>query len=253
MLDIDFKSLERIVIEAGSEAENMKTLQQTIDSSNPDNIHSDMDLRIHEKYISKLPKILDVPVMSEEDVDMRSRLETDIYWIVDPIDGTLSYINGFATYVTQIGLVVGNMPILGYVFAPELGELYKGHRGMGATKNGKKIKVSGHSRPKTIVDNYPTPDGYVAEVMNRMEITSYLECGSIGLKICRVAEGRADIFIKHTRVFDWDVAPGSIILEEAGGGCGLITGEPYLFESSFRKPNFQALNSKNLYDLGSIV
>ena len=253
MIDIDLKSLEQIVIEAGIVAQSMKNTRLKIDRTDPDNFHSEADLRIHEKYIARLPAILDVPVLSEEDIDLESRLNSDIYWIVDPIDGTLSYINGFPTYVTQIGLVVGNLPVLGFVFAPELGEFYKARRGMGATRNGQKIEVSPHSRPMTIVDNYPKPDNYVAELMSRMEIPSYLECGSIGLKICRVAEGRADMFVKHTRVFDWDVAPGSLILNEAGGSYGLISGEEYLFEASLRKPNFQASNAKKLYDLNPVI
>ena len=253
MIDIDFESLEQIVIEAGNAAQAMKSKRLKIDETNPDNFQSEADLLIHEKYFARLPSILNVPVLSEEDIDLESRLDSDIYWIVDPIDGTLSYINGFPTYVTQIGLVIGKMPVLGFVFAPELGELYKARRGMGATRNGQKIQVSRHSRPMTIVDNYPKPDNYVAELMTRMEIPSYLECGSIGLKICRVAEGRADIFVKHTRVFDWDIAPGSLILNEAGGSYGLMSGEAYVFEASLRKPNFQASNAKRLYDLNTVI
>ena len=253
MVDIDYESLEKIVIEAGIVARTMKSKRLKIDKTNPDNFQSEADLRIHDKYFSKLPRILNVPVLSEEDIDLESRMNSDTYWIVDPIDGTLSYINGFPTYVTQIGLVIGTMPVLGFVFAPELGELYKACRGMGATRNGQPIQVTRNSRPMTIVDNYPKPDNYVADLMSRMQIPRYLECGSIGLKICRVAEGRADIFVKHTRVFDWDIAPGSLILNEAGGSYGLISGEAYLFEASLRKPNFQASNAKKLYNLDTVI
>ncbi len=253
MIDIDLENLEKLVIEAGTVAQRLKSKRLKIDKTNPDNFQSEVDLLIHEKYLAKLPSILNVPILSEEDIDLETRLNSDIYWIVDPIDGTLSYINGFPTYVTQIGLVIGKMPVLGFVFAPELGELYKARKGMGATRNGKKIQVSRHPRPMTIVDNYPNPNNVVAELMSRMDINSYLECGSIGLKICRVAEGRADIFVKHTRVFDWDIAPGSLILNEAGGSYGLISGEAYLFEDTLRKPNFQASNSKRLYDLNPVI
>jgi 3'(2'), 5'-bisphosphate nucleotidase len=253
MVDIDYESLEKIVIEAGTVARTLKSKRLKIDKTNPDNFQSEADLRIHEKYFSKLPRILNVPVLSEEDIGLESRMNSDAYWIVDPIDGTLSYINGFPTYVTQIGLVIGTMPVLGFVFAPELGELYKACRGMGATRNGKTIQVTRNSRPMTIVDNYPKPDNYVADLMSRLQIPTYLECGSIGLKICRVAEGRADIFVKHTRVFDWDVAPGSLILNEAGGSYGLISGEAYLFEASLRKPNFQASNANKLYNLDTAI
>ena len=78
--------------------------------------------------------------------------------------------------------------------------------------------------------------------MSHFGIRKYLESGSLGLKICRVAEGNADIFVKQTRVHDWDVAPGALILQEAGGIYSLLKGEEYKFQGKIKKENFLAIN-----------
>jgi 3'-phosphoadenosine 5'-phosphosulfate (PAPS) 3'-phosphatase len=59
----------------------------------------------------------------------------------------------------------------------------------------------------------------------------FIECGSIGLKICRVADGSADVFAKELTFKLWDVAPGDLILREAGGRLGLWTGEAIPFNT----------------------
>jgi len=249
MADIDFKTLELIVRTAGNSALQSKKQKKNIDYSQPDNIHSQVDLRLHDFYLKNLPKILDVPILSEEDSGNHLELRPEVYWIIDPLDGTLSYLNNFLTYVTQIALMVKDMPEISYIFAPESSEMFRAIRNKGAFLNDQSIKVSASKCPEKIIDNYPIPIPYVSEIMKKLKISEYLESGSIGLKICRVADGTADIFVKQTRVYDWDVAPGALILQEAGGQIGLLSGAEYKFENALRKENFQAFNQKNLLDL----
>ena len=69
----------------------------------------------------------------------------------------------------------------------------------------------------SIIDNYPTPQGITKEVVDHFKIPQYVESGSLGLKICRVASGSAELFFKAMNPRDWDLAAPQLIIEEAGG------------------------------------
>jgi 3'(2'), 5'-bisphosphate nucleotidase len=76
--------------------------------------------------------------------------------------------------------------------------------------------------PRVFVDS-TRPGGVVGEMMAEMS-GAFLECGSIGLKLCRVADGSADVFVKELVFKVWDVAPAALILEESGARVGLWSG-----------------------------
>ena len=84
-----------------------------------------------------------------------------------------------------------------------------------------------------LTDNYPAPRGIAADLIHDWDIPGYLECGSIGLKICRVAEGHADFFVKDVPVRDWDVAAPQLVLEEAGGQLSDSTGRRFPYAGGF--------------------
>lgn len=76
-------------------------------------------------------------LLTEESADDRKRLEMDNFWCVDPLDGTLSFVEGHAGYAVSIGLVSrAGVPLLGVVFDPVTGTLFHGLRGLGAWRNG---------------------------------------------------------------------------------------------------------------------
>jgi 3'-phosphoadenosine 5'-phosphosulfate (PAPS) 3'-phosphatase len=79
------------------------------------------------------------------------------------------------------------------------------------------------------IDSTP-PTGAIADLMARHD-GQFVECGSIGLKICRVADGSADVFMKSLRFKTWDTAPGDLILSEAGGRLGTWDGAPVDYAS----------------------
>jgi len=157
-----------------------------------------------------------IPVVSEEDATEDPRPGADRYWLIDPIDGTASYAGGFDGFVTQVALMEHQVPILAVVYAPVYQDLFVAMKGSGATLNGARLPL-GRSTELTLIDNYPTPRGIAADLYREMSFSRYLECGSIGLKICRVAEGVADVFLKDVLVRDWDLAAPHLILHEAGG------------------------------------
>ncbi len=179
--------------------------------------HAKADRWAHEMICAGLAKLPDrFPVLSEEAESGEFDLARGPCWLIDPIDGTASYTEGFPGYVTQIALMENGRPVLAVVYAPATDEMFVAKRGAGAFKNGNRLpaKTSSHL---TLIDNYPEPRGVAAAIYRDLAFAEYLESGSLGLKICRVAEGACDAFVKDIRVRDWDVAAPELILSEVIG------------------------------------
>ena len=152
------------------------------------------------------------------------------FWTVDALDGTRSYIEGFGGFCVQVSYVVGGVPLLGIIHEPVRQVTYYATRGCGAYKqhlNGKPQKLcvpcysSWPSRPVFVDSTYPKDT--IGQLL-ALHDGQFLECGSIGLKICRVAEGEAHVFAKALTFKIWDVAPGHLILAEADGRLTLWDG-----------------------------
>ncbi len=179
--------------------------------------HALADRWAHQSLCDGLARIAaDIPIVSEEAEVGEEIPPHKRYWIIDPIDGTASYAGGFPGFVTQLALIEASGPSMAAVFAPAHGALFVAERGRGAFKNGVRLRAR-TSDSLTLVDNYPEPRGIAAELYRGLSFSNYLESGSIGLKICRVADGSADLFFKTVSVRDWDLAAPQLILEEAGG------------------------------------
>lgn len=180
--------------------------------------HAQADRWAHDRLCEGLAKIEPtLPIVSEEDPSVQAS-GRGRYWLIDPIDGTASYAGGFAGYVTQIALMKDDEPVLAAVYAPQSQDLFVAARGAGACHNGRCIDASSRSSDSLVlIDNEASPRGAAAQLYAEWQFTGYVESGSIGLKICRVAEGVADVFFKTVVVRDWDVGPPHLILREAGG------------------------------------
>lgn len=176
------------------------------------------DLLAHEFLVNGLRCAYpQVPVVSEEDITGHQP-GGDEYFIIDPIDGTASFAHGFPGWVTQAAFVRHGVPQLAGVYAPASDEYFSATRQGGARRNNKPLAVDKASRPfASLIDNYPTPAGIALEAMATFDIGTYVESGSLSLKICRVADGTADLFLKQMTPRDWDLAAPMLIIEEAGG------------------------------------
>ena len=86
-----------------------------------------------------------VPVLSEEDAQSLRGARPATYWLIDPLDGTASFVDGYSGFVTQAALISNSQLLLAGVYAPALNEMYLAEIGKGATKNSEPIKVSERS------------------------------------------------------------------------------------------------------------
>lgn len=145
-------------------------------------------------------------------------------WIVDPLDGTIGFLKKSEEFCIMIGLLVNGKIVLGVVYAPIYDKVYYAENGKGAwlIDKGvrKKITVSNVKELKNAcrsVRPFAKPN-FLDVIMD-----SKLKCrkkilGSLGLRICSVAEGKTDFYINNSSTpSKWDTAAPTIILEEAGG------------------------------------
>ena len=162
--------------------------------------------------------------LSEESVDDESRLGKPLVWIVDPIDGTRSYLAGREDWCVSVALVEGDQPVLAAVFAPVTDEFFFASRDGGAVRNdisvhatsGAGLDFSRIAGPKPLVERLNPEPG---------EISLYPRIGSLALRLCRVAEGRLDAAFAGGQSRDWDLAAANLIVQEANGNMTALSGD----------------------------
>jgi 3'(2'), 5'-bisphosphate nucleotidase len=164
-----------------------------------------------------------IPIFSEELAHSISDRPKK-YWLIDPIDGTASWLSGFEGYVSQLALINDNQPELGMIYWPERDRLYSSSAD-GVFLNNKRLSQPSLNVPPIVIDNYPYPQGIAAVLLSRMSTHRYIECGSLGLKTIRTLAGEADIFVKSTLVRDWDMAPAMAFQRFGWGAISNLRGQ----------------------------
>ncbi|MEL7465966.1 MAG: inositol monophosphatase family protein [Pseudomonadota bacterium] len=203
----------------------------------PKALKTEADRRAHEALAAAIARAYPGdPIISEEDA-AHSLERPDRYWLIDPIDGTASWLHGFDGFVTQAALIERETPVIGLVCAPALDLFYAGAEGEGAFLNGERLPPLAVRDGLIAIDNTPEPHGFTAALSAHMPLTGYVESGSLGLKCCRVADGAADIFAKNVVIRDWDLAPAAVLLSELGGRLTGLDGAPFPFSGSWEKPD----------------
>ncbi len=162
--------------------------------------------------------------LSEETEDDPRRLAADAVWIIDPIDGTRSYLDGRDDWVVSVALASGGRPRLAAVFAPVTDEFFFAVAGEGATCNGVPIEVGPGAGlegaklvgPKRFTDPLAELDP---------SVVSLPRIGSLALRLARIAQGQVDIAIVSGNSHDWDLAAADLLVHEAGGRLTDINGD----------------------------
>jgi myo-inositol-1(or 4)-monophosphatase len=147
----------------------------------------------------------------------------DVRWIVDPLDGTINYAHGLPIFCVSIALQRAGKVVLGVVHDPMREETYVAERGGGASLNGETIKVSDTEEliQALIATGFPYDRPKMPEALDLFArfaaITRGMRrLGSTALDLCYVAAGRLEGYYERG-IWAWDMAAGSLILEEAGG------------------------------------
>lgn len=186
---------------------------------------SEADIAVNELLEARLRSAVpDYGWLSEESADDAARLTRRRVWIVDPIDGTRSYLGGREDWCVSVALVEDAAPILAAVFAPVTDEFFFAACGQGSTRNGERVEASAGTAldfsriagPKPLVEK-------LASGSARIEL--HPRIGSLALRLCRVAHGALDAAFAGGQSRDWDLAAAHLIVQEANGKMTALSGD----------------------------
>tara|TARA_B110000211_G_C14019021_1_gene526734 strand:- start:566 stop:1357 length:792 start_codon:yes stop_codon:yes gene_type:complete len=193
------------------------------------------DTASHDVIMSYLTKT-EIPVLSEEgkSIDYEERKNWSQLWIVDPIDGTKEFIKRNGEFTVNIALIEDQKPLIGVIFVPVTSELYFSSKSIGAYKvvvnlknykienlisKAKKLPLSRKDQTFTIVASRShmstETEDFVQEMRDIHGTVNLISKGS-SLKLCMVAEGKANCYPRFAPTMEWDTAAGQAICEHAG-------------------------------------
>jgi 3'(2'), 5'-bisphosphate nucleotidase len=163
-----------------------------------------------------------VPVIAEEEVAAgRIPAHDDLYFLVDPLDGTKEFVRGGDDYTVNIGLIHRGTPCLGVVYAPATRRLHGGVVGEGAWLDEGQGRESIRTRDRgpeiaAVASKSHLNQATIDYLQAAVGACAYVSVGS-SLKFCIVAEGKADIYPRAAPTSEWDTAAGHAVLLAAGG------------------------------------
>lgn len=216
-----------------------------------------------------------IPILSEEGREMRyeERCNWEMFWLVDPLDGTLEFIKGNNEFTVNIALMENNQAIASVVYVPYLQKIYLAERGRGAWVKREvapdemanysfegveqslerlPLCTTCHTPLRVAVSrSHQTIDtaAHIASLREAYPDLEVVEQGS-SYKFCLLAEGSVDYYPRTTHTYEWDTAAGELILEEAGGTTRSLPDQSPLNynKSDLRNPwfvcNSQAMSRK---------
>jgi myo-inositol-1(or 4)-monophosphatase len=170
----------------------------------------------------------EIPFIAEEKENSAESSKDGYYFVVDPLDGTATFVSGIPFFCVSIALFQGSRPLTGVIIDPNHKEEFSSIAGSGSFLNGKKISVTGRTSMDelTLNVNHTKFDQPTYEKINRnilKKIRRFHKLGSLCLEVAYVAAGRLDGTINNDLSM-WDIAAAGLIVEEAGGRWSLLDG-----------------------------
>lgn len=171
--------------------------------------------------------------LSEETADRPDRLDRERVWIVDPLDGTRSFVGGYPEFSISVALAELGRAVVAVVYNPSQADLFWAVRGVGAYRL--RPWAGGFAVGQRLGRRQPAPAGRPSILASRTEIQrgdldvfladwTIRPLGSTAYKLACVAAGMGDAFVSRSPKSEWDVAAGGLILEESGGAVTDVAG-----------------------------
>ena len=179
-----------------------------------------------------------LPFVSEEDLPP-DRSQFNRYWLVDPLDGTVEFVNRNGEFTVNIALIDDKQPVLGVIYAPVLDKLWtsedKNHSTLNTQHSTFTVLVSRSHRT-------PEVDDYINKVLRPVHPDLVIDTQGSSLKFARLAEGSADVYVCYSKTKEWDTAAADAILRAAGGKVLRISdGQPLEYsKKEYPNPPFVA-------------
>jgi 3'(2'), 5'-bisphosphate nucleotidase len=225
----------RASILAGKEILSVYNSEFIVETKEDKSPLTEADKKAHHKILEVLNSTC-IPVLSEEgkEIPFSERKNWSRLWIVDPLDGTKEFVKRNEEFTVNIALIENNFPIAGVIYVPVTGILYVGWNKNGAYKiettneniSWSDVAIEKNKIPFSNTDSVfkvvasrshmsSETENYIADLE---KIHGKVELVSMGssLKICLVAEGKANAYPRFAPTMEWDTAAGQAIAEAAG-------------------------------------
>jgi len=238
--NIDLLKIVQTAIKAGDGILKIYEKDFDVEYKADDSPLTDADKVSNEIIINELNREYpDIPILSEEskEVPYEQRKNWDYFWLIDPLDGTKEFVKKNGEFTVNIALIHKGKPVLGVIAVPVKGTLYFGVEEVGSFKSTCGSAVHSYKELSQLIDDSErlpaiSPDREYTIVGSRSHMSKETEefiakkeeehgnvdILSIGssLKLCMVAEGRADIYPRFAPTMEWDTGAGHAIAEISG-------------------------------------
>lgn len=259
-LVMDIESYVNVAISAAIEAGKVildiyKAQSYDIDQKSDFSPITRADLQANEIITNKL-KPTDLPILSEEgeNIPYQKRKNWELFWLVDPLDGTKEFIKRNGEFTVNIALVKNNTPIAGIIYIPVTAEIFTAIVTEGTFKlttendritfqeiktEGKKLPVERNNNVYKITSSRShkneETNRFIETIQEKHKDVEIVYTGS-SIKFCRLAEGAADIYPRFAPTMEWDTAAGHAILKACGKN---IWTTDHLSELTYNKPDLK--------------
>ncbi len=255
-LETIIKQVNQLLEEAGQRVLEIYHQNFTV-KYKKDEINSPLteaDCAAHKIICNGLQKITPtIPLISEEseiNKDFKQRQNFDLFWLIDPLDGTKEFINKNGEFTINAGLINNGQPVAGVVFVPVKKQLYfTAGDGAYLKANGttKKLSVSTIDNPTraTAVHSRSHSGKLSQRLFEELQVKNFKKRGS-SLKFCHVATGEADFYSRFGPLWEWDTAAADAILRNAGGKVTEPDGTPLIYNKPSLKNSAGLLATNGL-------
>ena len=227
-----------------------KGLTKEIKSDNTPVSNGDLEVNkiLSKKIFSLTPNI---PIVSEETSENKSKNNLENFWLIDPIDGTYDYINDLDEFTINAGLIIQKKPVAGLIYAPAKNRMFYSYGDDFSFEliNGVPIKLDNSKNFNkneikfVSYSNKIKPE--INEIYKKLNVKKYVRMKS-SLKFCVIAAGEYDGYVAEPRASEWDIAAGHAILKHSGGSVTDFSGQEIFYgKKDFKNPSL-ILKSKNI-------
>ena len=227
-----------------------KGLTKKIKSDNTPVSNGDLEVN---KIITKKIKELspNIPIVSEETSENKSKTDLQDFWLIDPIDGTHDYINNLEEFTINAGLIINKKPVAGLIYAPAKKRMFFSYGENFAFElvNGKNVRLDSsknfNEKKIKFVTYSKNLKPEIEKIHKKLNVKEYVRMKS-SLKFCVIATGEFDGYVAEPRACEWDIAAGHAILKHSGGNVTDFEGNQILYgKKDFKNPSL-ILKSKNI-------
>tara|TARA_B100000287_G_scaffold342164_1_gene328837 strand:+ start:362 stop:1141 length:780 start_codon:yes stop_codon:yes gene_type:complete len=204
---------------------------------------TDGDLAVNKIIVEAIKTLTpNIPIVSEETVNLKEKNIYKTFWLIDPIDGTRDYIQQKSEYTINAALIIEKTPEIGLINTPKKNRMFYSYGKNHAFEISNNKKVLLNCKKKTeegkifALTHNRNPSEKVSDFLKKNKVFKVIKMSS-SLKFCIIAAGEADIYACEARAFEWDIAAGHAIVKHSGGIVTSDNGEEIIYgKNGFKNP-----------------